>query len=1470
MATIPSTRDESLLGNSPLEHARGLADLAFGSFTQASDLTQVRHLALLPAESLELDLSNPAQRQFGDYELLELIGEGGMGVVYRARQMSLDREVAVKLLSAGPWASREFIARFEREAQNAARMQHPAIVTVYEVGSFEGIQFFSMRLVSGESLSTRLKRGEKFTPCETAVLMRTVAEAVAYAHSLGVLHLDLKPANVLIDEVGQPYVADFGLARRLENALAVDNDEVSGTPAYMAPEQAQVRANKLTAATDIWGLGAILYELLTGRPPFRGESAQDTVKLVLESQVRAPRRWAPMVPLDLEAIVMHCLTRDPRGRYPSARALADDLARFIEGRPVQARPLNGVQKVFRWTRREPKLAATLACAILALIIGLVATSWQWHRARSNADTARVNALTATQRLWDSRDESALRYMESADGWKAVPLLLANLVEMEARGDHERARNVRKRLGIIENANPKLIDVLPASPGTYSLAFSPDAKKLAATPMDVFDLRLFDLASGKELWRTRDANSFDGDAQVTPDHIAFDARGDSILVSDPLPVASAPFPFGVFMHRVDARTGKWTLPPHGARPNGRQSEFLAYTADARLALDFLDSGNTQIWRTDPWNEVASASRSTGMTGSGGPVLFAPDDRSFAFRRTDDKVIELYAPHSLKRIWSFDPAGFGPNRAWAFSPDSRWLAVGDQNGAIWVADCVKHTLRRLSPQPLTGVRQLRFSADGAWLAAATGAGGIYLWRWPDGTLLVPPFAADLKPERVRLDHAHGRVLASGSHGEAALWQIPEMEFEMDRGEAVPLGDRFALLPGDTELSLQKSSDAVAWAPAQGLLAHVAVQRVQLERLPPSVLKRAHAAPIPPTRLHFDGRRLVTVAGNEVRIVDAVTERPIRTFELPQPAGFAELSLDGRTLVATAGRKLYAWDARSGQPRFAPVALDDSPQHVALAPDGTRAAIGWLEHDAARGVSEAIELRDLRSGKSIAPAVRLFNPQQGLTFSPDGTRLLAWSITRLSLRDGFTLRPIAGPLADLRVAPHDNLNEGWIRDAAFDTGNGVWTSLTRAKNVHSAQNEVEEIRHYPAVGGVRKIHSEMYWIYQALLPLPDGAVALVRERSGLELLDTDGSTKRLPDVQRNTQRAEIAASADGRWLARAQKDSVVLFDANEGTRIATLRSPLSAPDVILQLAFSPDGNRLLARSLRNRLLVWNLAPDQRGLPQIARELELRDVPLSSDRSETPAEPTAAERAALRAADPGAQPDIRPKAQPVARLLPGGPIAPRAADAPPQSFDLTTLYNFGLSKINRASSDTASDFAWLPQGTQRWLGVDFDVRGGIQLQAAQGGADVARGNNPSSINVRPPSPILSAVDILMLTNSQETDGGVHVLRATMHYADGGESSQWISENDNEYYPTDGGQLWVAWRLVWFGKTARLATFGYDARRYAMLPRRTHVYSVRIVNPQPQRPVRNLTFMAAKFSGASAVILAITGEPRAPPAPSK
>src|SRR5450432_3102496 len=357
-------------------HFAEFADVAFGVLSTRATSPTSRHLAMASADSLLLNLDDPLQRRLGDYELIALIGEGGMGVVYRARQVSLDREVAVKVLATGPWASSHFIERFQREAQNAARMQHAHIVAIHEVGTAEELHFYSMRLVRGETLADVLRRDGKLPALRAAALLIPIADAIDYAHSLGVLHLDLKPANVLIDEHGVPHVADFGLARRLERELAVSIHEICGTPSYMAPEQAATGPQKISAATDIWGLGAILYELVTGQPPFVAVSPQATLKLVLEGTLRPARSYVPTLPRDLEAIVEKCMARDVSVRYATAGALAHDLAAFVGGRPVTARALNPLQRVEHWVRREPKLAIAVGLASVGLLLGIVAIMQQ--------------------------------------------------------------------------------------------------------------------------------------------------------------------------------------------------------------------------------------------------------------------------------------------------------------------------------------------------------------------------------------------------------------------------------------------------------------------------------------------------------------------------------------------------------------------------------------------------------------------------------------------------------------------------------------------------------------------------------------------------------------------------------------------------------------------------------------------------------------------------------------------------------------------------------------------------------------------------------------------------------------------------------------------------------------------------------------------------------------------------------------
>src|SRR6266513_5902628 len=292
---------------------------------------------------------------FGDFELLEEIGRGGQGVVYRAHQKSLNRTVALKVIGLGPWTTEPHLKRFRREAEAAASLENPCIVPVYEVGERDGSCYFSMKFVEGGQLDEAVKR----TPMSirrAAELIAKLARTVHYAHEHGILHRDIKPGNILLDTDGEPHLTDFGLARLVETESTVTRTtEVLGTPSYMAPEQASGNNVALTSATDIYGLGAVLYHLLTGCPPFAAGTTYETIRLLLETDPRQPRLLNPKIDRDLSTICLKCLEKDPQRRYASALALADDLERWLRREPIGARRTGLFIRGKKWLQRNPKL-----------------------------------------------------------------------------------------------------------------------------------------------------------------------------------------------------------------------------------------------------------------------------------------------------------------------------------------------------------------------------------------------------------------------------------------------------------------------------------------------------------------------------------------------------------------------------------------------------------------------------------------------------------------------------------------------------------------------------------------------------------------------------------------------------------------------------------------------------------------------------------------------------------------------------------------------------------------------------------------------------------------------------------------------------------------------------------------------------------------------------------------------------------
>ena len=869
-------------------------------------------------------------RYFGDYELIEEIARGGMGVVYRARQLSLNRPVALKMITAGQFATATSVQRFRTEAEAAGSLDHPHIVPIYEIGEYEGQHYFSMKLFEGGTLAEMSHKAPgEISPKEIALLIATVARAVHYAHQRGILHRDLKPTNILLDEQGEPHVTDFGLAKLLaEDTSLTHTLALLGTPSYMAPEQASGGAKQLTTAADVYSLGAVLYELLTGQPPFRAETAVETLRQVCEEEPIPPslvwkrgRATAHLSSLtdrksqidaDLETICLKCLSKDPQKRYGSAEMLAQDLDRWREGKPVLARPVGATERVWRWCRRRPVTAGLLVALQIVFACGLAGIVWQWKRAERNATTATDKlreAYIAQARATRRTDRIGRRYDSLALVSKAASLKPTSAQREDLRNE---------AIACFALTDLQVVKQWPA-PATVSVR------------------------AGTGTWR------FDSHLRL---YARLAERG------------------GVTIRQVAEDFEVAHLPDIGSAV----LDVASFSPDSRfLLVSYAD-------RTNRWWEIAT--RKIVMAIPGCWWAFSSDSRSLALSHPDGSLT-VHAVDTWTETQRILPRSrLIPSAKLAGWPNFGFFLDGTRVGGIPMeGDRIEITDLRAGKSVDSFVAPERLlcaacSTDGRSLAAGSEGGRIYIWNIATGDRVDINAQQDLV-NAVNFNQA-GTLLASVTYGEFRLW-------DPATGRLIAGG------PGDG-FQVQFSDDDryLGYADSQHV-SLVEVARHPALRLLGRANQKLSAFSLTFSR---DGRLMATADENAVRLWDFTSgnELGVAPVDWPGPISFCpdgrslitcgqglyrwpiqsdysaagavrvgprsrliaesdliyfyDLSRNGRMLVATEDRALPSYSPRAllvdlEKPFAAPTALPYSNVlAVAISPDGHFVATGPLE--------------------------------------------------------------------------------------------------------------------------------------------------------------------------------------------------------------------------------------------------------------------------------------------------------------------------------------------------------------------------------------------------------------------------------------------------------------------------------------------------------------------------------------------------
>lgn len=982
-------------------------------------------LTYIPAgqERTPNDRPHPSltQRSFGDYELLRVIAHGGMGVVYQARDTKLHRIVALKMIRTGLWASGEEVQRFYEEAEAAAHLDHPGIVPIYGMGQHEGQHYFSMGYVEGGSLSESVKEGP-LPPRKAAALTQSIAEAVAYAHERGVIHRDLKPGNVLLDKDGRPKITDFGLAKRVQGTSNLTvTGQVLGTPNYMPPEQASGKVGQIGPLADVYSLGALLYCLVTGRPPFQAASPVETLQQVIDQEPVPPRELNAGIDYDLETICLRCLQKEPAKRYDSAKSLAEDLCRFLADEPIAARRVSQIERAVRWCRRKPALACSIGSAVVLLLAVTVISIWfgLYHRQKAKELSDKEAAIEAA--LTASQHQSAVVMLERGLGYcekqeEALGMIWLAQSLRQAPAEDEALR--RMLLGNLSNWQTHihpLRAIFPLNGEPMGVAFSPDGKSFVTGHDDNF-VSLWETATGKKLWSLKEHKANVWTVAFSPDGKTIISGGDDQTVRfwdaatgrpirDPLPtekrVRSLAYCLDgkMFMVAEDYKVQLFDAPsgqPRGEPIGLKGLRALAAAAvspdGTRIVTACMDS-NAYLWNTRSGEQIGS------------PLKHNDSVWAVAFSRDGQKVLTGSFDQTA-RVWNAhtgEPMGpplqHGERvRVVAFSPDGKLALTGgfDNTARLW--DVATGRQQGAPLHHRKGTRALQFHPQGKTVLVCDADKTARIWEVANDSLEKPVMEHQV-PVSMAVFSSDGKFILTASGRQARLWNaatgLPVGKV-LDHDEIVSTA---ALSPYNKIILTKDTKGAIRFwdaeksEPLSPPLYHPEFSKGKIQ---------TELLPVQPALFSPNGKIAVTVIGNQAQLWDTQTRKP-RCRPLEHARFIYTVAFDSTsTLILTGGsdNKAQLWEVASGERRGFAMQHPDTVRSSAFSPDGK-----WIITGCSSG---GAFLWDVDTGdmKPVFPPRQ--DEVQDVAFSPDGQVILSGSSdTTACFWDSHSGRSLGQPL-------------------------------------------------------------------------------------------------------------------------------------------------------------------------------------------------------------------------------------------------------------------------------------------------------------------------------------------------------------------------------------------------------------------------------------------------------------------------------